>query len=218
MAKLENTFLWGNPVNRANLQDLERRIAQLEALLVNAANIAYTNRTNNFVQPQQITVPDSAMQFIQNHNASFISFDKLNGDRRGYIGIGRGNLDIVDIWGKNGIRLLSLNDDIELVPARRINFSNKPTINVPNPAEDSSVIPLSYVKNTRTVYGTFRNVVNGTTREWNLPAPASSIVSMVDISKAFRNARVIRNGRSIELTAGADSPLSEVYITYIVQP
>lgn len=218
MAKLENTFLWGNPVNRANLQDLERRITQLELMLADYASVAYTDRTNNFVQPQQVTVPDSAMQFIQNHNACFIEFKKLNNDKRGYIGIGRGNLDIVDIWGKNGIRFLSLNDDLEFVPARNINFSNKPTINVPNPREDSSVIPLSYVKNTRTVYGTFRNVVNGSTREWNLPAPASSIVSMVDLTKAFRSARIIRNGRTIELTAGADSPLSEVYITYIVQP
>lgn len=218
MAKLENTFLWGNPVNRANLQDLERRIAQLELMLADYTNVAYTNKTNNFVEDQQITYPNSALRLIQDRNACFIDFATLAGDRRGYVGIGRSNLDIMDIWGKAGIRFLSLNDDLEFLPARNINFSNKPTINVPNPREDSSVIPLSYVKNTRTVYGTFRNVVNGSTREWNLPANASSIVSMVDLSKAFRNVTIIRNGRAIELTAGADSPMSEVYVTYIVKP
>lgn len=208
MSKMENTFAWSKGTTK-NIAQLEAKVQQLEqklqAIEVQVPNFALVNRDNGWVA-QSISIPNSALSLNQDNNAIFLDFQKPNvpNDRRGYVGIGRRNQDVIDLWGKNGTRIMCLNNDIELSPSRNINCSNKPLTNLAAPVNPNDATTKQYVDSKTTI-----SVVDGT---WNSIVPR--VVTWPNIAGGV--SQVINLSTWLEKTGANDkmfSPNLNVRIT-----
>lgn len=202
MSKMENTFAWGGSTKNVaaleqkvnqleqNVQQLTNSIQQitpqlqqigqqLQAINAQLPNFARFDRDNDWV-PQTISSPNENLSFIQDNNANFISWKKSSNDRRGYVGMGRSNQDVIDVWGKNGARVISLNNDLELIPAGNINCSNKPLTNIGAPLDENSAINWSYVNSRiRTIEGDWRDFADLKFFTWpNIPNGIEKILDL----------------------------------------
>ena len=152
---------------------------QLQAINAQLPNFARFDRDNDWV-PQTFSFPRANLSFVQDNNANFLEWKKSTNDRRGYVGMGRSNQDVIDVWGKNGARIISLNNDLELIPAGNINCSNKPLTNIGAPLDENSAINWSYVNSRiRTIEGDWRDFANLKTFNWpNIPNGVEKILDL----------------------------------------
>lgn len=206
MSKMENTFAWKKGTTK-NIAQLEQKVQQLERQLqaINAQlpKFARFDRDNAWV-PQTISSPNENLSFIQDNNANFISWKKTSNDRRGYVGMGRSNQDVIDVLGKDGARIMCLNNDIELSPSRNINCSNKPLTNLAAPVNPNDATTKQYVDSKTTI-----SVVDGT---WNSIVPR--VVTWPNIAGGV--SQVINLSTWLEKTGANDkmfSPNLNVRIT-----
>ena len=213
MSKMENTFAWNKGTTK-NIAQLEQKVQQLErqlqAIEAQVPNFARFDQDNNWV-PQTFSFPNANLSFIQDNNANFLLWKKSTNDRRGYVGMGRTGQDVIDLWGKDGTRIISLNNDLELIPAGNINCSNKPLTNLAAPVNPNDATTKEYVDNKTTI-----SVIEGT---WNSIVPrvvtwpniAGGVSKVINLStwlektgandKMFSpnlNVRITNNGNDIE--------------------
>ena len=139
-----NSFIWKNPANAGgggNISQLEQEVQQLQTKLQQIAaqiqnltqqltNVAKKNEENNFSVKQKITTPNKALTIVQDNNANYISFERSDGTRRGYVGMGSSGSNKIHLNGDDGIQISSTTGDLELNPAGSINANNKPILNV----------------------------------------------------------------------------------------
>lgn len=111
-------------------------------------NIAYIDRENTFTRKQKITNAGSNLVFVQDTQESFIEWAKRDGTRRGYVGQGRRNQNCTDIFGTEGVRIVTNTGDIEIKPAGNITLSNKLIKNSADPADPKDLVNKKYCDNT----------------------------------------------------------------------
>lgn len=181
MSKMENTFAWGGGTK--NVAALEQKVQRLEQQIqtINAQlpNFARFDQDNNWA-PQTFSQPNESISFIQDNNANFLSWKKTTNDRRGYVGMGRRNQDVIDVWGKNGARVITLNNDLELAPAGNINCSNKKITNIADPTSETDAVNWRYVNSRiQTIEGEWRDFADLKTFNWpNIPSGVSKILDL----------------------------------------
>lgn len=134
-------------VFKAKVNDLETWKQTAEPLIndyeTNGAKLDRANvftGLNRFNAKVEISAPDNALSLIQDNNAVYISIQKSNGQKRGYIGIGSSNTNIVNVWAQGGLLLQTAANDIQLQPAREINVSNKKIVRLADPTNSTDAV------------------------------------------------------------------------------
>lgn len=140
---LQNTI----NVLQAKVNDLEAWKQTAEPLIndyeTNGAKLNIENiftARNRFNEKVEIWAPDNALSLVQDNNAVYISIQKANGQKRGYIGIGSSNTHIVNVWAASGLLLQTSANDIQLQPAREINVSSKKIVRLADPTNPTDAV------------------------------------------------------------------------------
>lgn len=159
-------------------QQVQNLTQQIRTLTTQLNNTAKVNKTNTFVNLQEIKFPGEALSFIQDNNANYIHFKRSDGIRRGYVGIGASNSKVMDLAGEEGVKITATTGDINLITQESINANNKPIKNIANPTTDNDAISWNYLNNRiKTVEGDWRTTTGSLT--WpNLQGGISKILNL----------------------------------------
>lgn len=155
-----NSFIWKNPANAGgggNITQLEQEVQKLQAQLQQIgtqiqnltrqlAQKAGKAEENNFTAKQKISMPNKALTFTQDNNATYISFERADGTRRGYVGMGSSGSNKIHLNGDDGIQISSTTGDLELNPAGSITANNKPILNVGASNDADAALTLNKLK------------------------------------------------------------------------
>lgn len=142
-AVIDPLILEFRDVFKAKVNDLEVWKQTAEPLINDyETNGAKLNRENTFRQKVKIIAPDNALSLVQDNNAVYVSIEKGDGTRRGYIGVGSSGTNIVNVWARNGLLLQTAANDIQFQPARQINASNKKLTGLADPTNPTDAVNL----------------------------------------------------------------------------